>query len=108
MSHHSQLGHKDNYFVQMIIKEWRELSVLYCTRLKAFLEQSIERIIRIQFDYKMHVKTNQSLSQITFDEIVYVVEHFTPPRILEHKKAFFQCTNMPFQILFPISLITEI
>lgn len=44
----------------------------------------------------MHVKTNQSLSQITFDEIVYVVEHSIPPKILEHKKAFVQCTNMPF------------
>lgn len=87
MSHHSQLGHKDNYFVQMIIKEWRELSALYCAQLRASMEQSIERIIRIQFDYKMHVKTNQCLSQITFDEIVYVVEHSTPPRVLEHKKS---------------------
>lgn len=96
MSHHSQLGGKDNYSVQMIIKEWRELSVLCCTQLKASMEHSMERIIRIQFDYKMHVKTNQSLSQITFDEIVYVVEHSIPPKILEHKTAFVQCTNMPF------------
>lgn len=92
----------------MIIKEWRELSALYWAQLRASMEQSIERIIRIQFDYKMHVKTNQCLSQITFDEIVYAVEHSTPPRVLEHKKAFVQCTNMPFQIFFPISLITEI
>lgn len=75
----------------MIIKEWRELNVL-----KASMEHSIERIIRIQFDYKMHVKTNQSLSQIIFDKIVYVVEHSAPPRVLQHKKAFVQCTNMPF------------
>lgn len=95
MSHHSQLGHKDNYFVQMIIKEWRELNVL-----KASMEQSIERIIRIQFDYKMHVKTNQSLSQIIFDKIVYVVEHSGLPRVLQHKYAI--------QIFFLISLITEI
>lgn len=95
MSHHSQLGHKDNYFVQMIIKEWRELNVL-----KASMEQSIERIIRIQFDYKMHVKTNQSLSQIIFDKIVYVVEHSSLPRVLQHKYAIL--------IFFLISLITEI
>lgn len=82
--------------------------MLYCTQLKASMEQSIERIIRIQFDYKMHVKTNQFLSQITFDEIVYVVEHSTPPRILEHKKAFVQCRNKPFETYFLISLITAI
>lgn len=95
MSHHSQLGHKDNYFVQMIIKEWLELNVL-----KASMEQSIERIIRIQFDYKMHVKTNQSHSQIIFDKIVYVVEHSSLPRVLQHKYAIL--------IFFLISLITEI
>lgn len=97
MSPRSQLGHKGNYFVQMIIKELREPSVLYCTQLKASTEQSIERIIRIQFDYKMHVKTNQSLSQITFDEIVYAVEHSAPPRALEHKKSI--CPVQKYAIL---------